>query len=153
MGRDPAFMFYSKDWIVGTAEMMPDEKGVYIDLLAYQHQKGVLPCETTTLAKMVGLSHDQFMRIWETISVKFDHVDNHLVNQRLSTIITERALSAKKKRIAGTFASVLRKLKLSYSEKKISSLRSDFKADDFIEFPETDIESEITKWCTKWLTK
>jgi len=153
MGRDPAFMFYSKDWIEGTAEMMPEEKGVYIDLLAYQHQRGGLPVETERLAKMVGLAHDQFMRIWKILSCKFDQVDNHLVNQKLSEVMEERASMAKKKRIAGTFASVLRKLKPNYSEKKISALRIDFKVDDYIEFMETDIEPEITKWCTKWLTK
>jgi len=152
MGKDPAFMFYSKDWIEGTADMMPDEKGIYIDLLAYQHQRGGLPIDTLRLARMVGLSHDDFLRIWKTLSCKFNQVDNQLVNQRLSEVILERFTRAKKNRISGTFASVLRKLKLNYSAGKISALRSDFRAEDFLEFTETDIESEITKWCTKWLT-
>jgi len=70
--KDPAFLMYSKDWLEGTAEYMPDEKGVYIDLLCHQHQKGSLPCDKIRLARMTGLSVEQFSKIWEIINVHFD---------------------------------------------------------------------------------
>lgn len=152
MDKDPAFLFYSKDWLTGTADMMPDEKGVYIDLLCYQHQKGGLPTDTTRLAKMIGISHTDFLRIWETVSTKFHQMDNQLVNRRLTIAINERAIRAKKNRISGTFASVLKRLREQYSGEKITALRHKFKVDDYLEFPDETIETEITNWCTKWCT-
>lgn len=43
--KDPAFLFYSQDFIVGTIFMTKEEIGVYILLLAHQHQKGYLTNE------------------------------------------------------------------------------------------------------------
>jgi uncharacterized protein YdaU (DUF1376 family) len=149
MGRDPAFLFYSKDWLTGTADMMPDEKGVYIDLLAHQHQKTVLPSDTMRLARMVALSHDDFLRIWEKIKNNFVQVDDHVVNQKLEQIIEERATNAKKKRIAGAFANFLRSKqpeKATYG-----AVKRAFSVDLFMEFPDSEITNEITKWYTTWL--
>ena len=61
--KDPAFLFYSKDWIEGTAELMPDEKGVFVDLLAHQHQKKGLPTDVNRLARLVGLSFEEFEKM------------------------------------------------------------------------------------------
>jgi len=58
--KDPAFLFYPKDWISGTSEMLPNEKGIYIDLLCYQHQNSDLPNDTKRLSRIVGLGHDEF---------------------------------------------------------------------------------------------
>lgn len=152
MGKDPAFLFYSKDWIEGTAEMMPDEKGVYIDLLCFQHQRGGLPLDTVRLAKMIGISYDEFMRIWSVVGTKFYQMDNQLVNRRLSMAIEERSLRARKNRISGTFASVLKGFKDKFDKKIITQIRSRFKSDDFIDVPDELLVEEITNWCTKWCT-
>ena len=40
--KDPAFMFYPADYIVGTRFMTHEQKGKYMDLLCYQHQLGHL---------------------------------------------------------------------------------------------------------------
>jgi uncharacterized protein YdaU (DUF1376 family) len=40
--KDPAFLFYPKDWITGTAFLTKTQKGIYIDLLCLQHQKGYI---------------------------------------------------------------------------------------------------------------
>jgi len=37
MSKDPAFLLYSGDFLNGTADMEPEEVGVYIRLLCYQH--------------------------------------------------------------------------------------------------------------------
>lgn len=42
-GKDPAVLFYTKDWLVDTMGMTYEEKGIYIDLLCLQHQNGHLP--------------------------------------------------------------------------------------------------------------
>jgi len=42
MGKDPAFLFYSKDFLTGVSDLTFEERGQYITLLAIQHQKGTL---------------------------------------------------------------------------------------------------------------
>src|SRR5690606_14200753 len=42
MAKDPAFLFYSSDFITGTSDLTFEEKGQYITLLCLQHQKGRL---------------------------------------------------------------------------------------------------------------
>lgn len=69
---DPAFLMYSKDWIRGTAYMTPAEKGVYIDLLCHQHQDGSIPTDIKRIARLVGLSMEEFNPIWEVVGKKFN---------------------------------------------------------------------------------
>lgn len=45
MLKDPAFLFYSQDFIVGTMMMSDEELGRYIRVLAYTHTKGGYICE------------------------------------------------------------------------------------------------------------
>jgi uncharacterized protein YdaU (DUF1376 family) len=40
--KDPAFLFYSGDFLAGTYTMSFEERGKYITLLCIQHQKGYL---------------------------------------------------------------------------------------------------------------
>lgn len=42
MGKDPAFLFYSNDFLSGTFTMSNEQVGKYIRLLCIQHQKGIL---------------------------------------------------------------------------------------------------------------
>jgi hypothetical protein len=43
--KDPAFLFYSGDFIAGVSEMTMEERGQYITLLCFQHNKGHLSLE------------------------------------------------------------------------------------------------------------
>ena len=43
MAKDPAFLFYPADFLVGVMDMTDEEVGVYIRLLCRQHQKGHIP--------------------------------------------------------------------------------------------------------------
>lgn len=38
--KDPAFLFYPADFLIGTMDMTDEEVGIYIRLLCRQHQKG-----------------------------------------------------------------------------------------------------------------
>lgn len=49
MAKDPAFLFYSQDWIVGTQFLTMQERGQYITLLASMHQHGRLDSERVGL--------------------------------------------------------------------------------------------------------
>jgi len=42
MAKDPAFLFYSNDFLSGTFTMTDEQVGKYIRLLCIQHQKGIL---------------------------------------------------------------------------------------------------------------
>ena len=42
MGKDPAFLFYSADFFMDTADLTAAQVGHYIRLLCFQHQKGRL---------------------------------------------------------------------------------------------------------------
>ena len=145
MAKDPAFLFYPNDWLEGTAELLPEEKGVYVDLLCYQHQRGSLTTDKTRLARMVGLSVEDFEKIWDVLKDKFDHVDNRLVNRRLNQEMTKRKELGKRNKISGTFASLLRTGDFSKSEWK--QLKQGFTIDAFYH-----VESErLTECLTEWI--
>lgn len=42
MAKDPAFLFYSSDFLTGTMFMSNEDIGIYIKLLCVQHQNGVI---------------------------------------------------------------------------------------------------------------
>lgn len=42
MAKDPAFLFYSSDFLSGVQDLTMEERGQYITLLSLQHQKGHL---------------------------------------------------------------------------------------------------------------
>jgi hypothetical protein len=42
MAKDPAFLFYSSDFLTGTTTMSNEHVGMYVRLLCLQHQKGSL---------------------------------------------------------------------------------------------------------------
>lgn len=56
MAKDPAFLFYSQDFLVGTMAMPLDERGKYITILCYMHQNGHISEETIRL--LVGSISD-----------------------------------------------------------------------------------------------
>lgn len=47
--NDPAVLFYTSDFLTGVIDMTMEERGQYITLLCYQHQKGHIKEETIRL--------------------------------------------------------------------------------------------------------
>ncbi len=155
--KDPAFLLYSKDWLEGTAEMLPEEKGIYIDLLCYQHQRGSLPARTELLARMVGIPLIEFEKVWLSIKQKFVPLDqsvNQMVdrihNQRLSAVVTERADRGKTNRINGIFGTLCRQSGLG--ESAINKIKKAFKCKDFADTPTDMLTERITKWFSETST-
>lgn len=148
MAKDPAFLFYSKDWLQGTSSMMPEEKGVYIDLLSHQHQDGDLPADTKRLARMVGLSEEDFIPIWAVLQLKFkpngNRTVNRLVNRKLTNIMTERLTKGLTNKITGTFASIIRTG--NFSDEIKSELKKSFKIDDFLTESDRSVKERLTDW-------
>lgn len=144
MAKDPAFLFYSKDWIEGTAELLPDEKGVYIDLLCYQHQRGDLPNDTKRLARMVGISVDEFEKIWSVIGCKFEANGERTLNRKLSEVMGERRDKGHRNKIIGMFGSLCRKSDLS--QLHLKQIRSEFKVSDFEHLESERISERLSEW-------
>ena len=44
--KDPAFLFYSQDWIVGCQTLTFEERGQYITIISQMHQQGRMKEET-----------------------------------------------------------------------------------------------------------
>lgn len=82
MAKDPAFLFYSQDFLVGTMTMTYEDKGKYIQILSMMHQQGRMNEETIRL--LVG-------SVSVMLKNKFK-VDEHGLwyNERLESEIDKR---------------------------------------------------------------
>lgn len=159
--KDPAFLMYSKDWLQGTSDLMPDEKGVYIDLLCHQHQDGFIPSDLRRLARKSGLSLEEFKPLWDGIKHKFVPMPepngqpngqaplNRLVNRKLIAVITERLTKSKKNRITGTFASLIR---LCDEKASITNrIKHDFDIEYFMKISDETVMERLRDWFTERL--
>lgn len=146
MSKDPAFLFYSQRWLEGTAEFTSAEKGVYIDLLAHQHQKGSLPSDTKRLCRLTSLSESEFMPFWDGIKHKFiKNSDNRLVNRTLNEITNERSNKGHTNSISGKFASLIRSVNHLPTE-SIESIKSEFNIEEFTPFDKETATKRLTEW-------
>lgn len=57
MSKDPAFLFYSSDFLTGVSDLTFEERGQYITLLCLQHQKGRLTKKAIQIS-IPNVSHD-----------------------------------------------------------------------------------------------
>jgi hypothetical protein len=80
--KDPAFLFYSADFIVGTLLMTNEQVGKYIKLMCLQHQKGHL-CEKDMLNICLTYEKDIFEKFAKDESGKY-------YNERLEEEILKR---------------------------------------------------------------
>ena len=93
MAKDPAFLFYSQDFIVGTLTMTFEDKGKYITILAMMHQQGRMTEETIRI--LVG-------NISDNLKLKFlVDKNNQWFNSRLETETEKRNLFVDSRRING----------------------------------------------------
>lgn len=151
MEKDPAFFFYSKDWLQGTAKFLPEEKGVYIDLLSHQHQDGFLPNDTKRLARMVGMSESEFLPIWEVVKEKFTlNNDNQFVNDKLTKLTKDRTEIAHTNRIISALAVAVKRSKESTEIKTIA--KQGFNVNDFKHLNSTELTEKVTEWFTNRIT-
>jgi uncharacterized protein YdaU (DUF1376 family) len=88
--KDPAFLFYSSDFLAGVQDLTMEERGQYITLLCLQHQKGRLTekmirlcCGNATADVLAKFHQDQ---------------DGLFFNQRLEIEVGKRKAHAEKQR-------------------------------------------------------
>jgi len=82
MAKDPAFLFYYQDFLVGTTFMTMEERGAYITLLCYQADKGKI-----TEQEILKIISEP---IWRAICCKFKFEDGFYFNVRLSKEVEKR---------------------------------------------------------------
>jgi hypothetical protein len=82
MAKDPAFLFYSSDFLTGTTLMNDEQVGKYIRLLCLQHQKGRLS-EKDMLKICLTYDKDIFEKFAQD-------AEGNFFNQRLEIEATKR---------------------------------------------------------------
>jgi uncharacterized protein YdaU (DUF1376 family) len=83
MGKDPAFLFYYQDFLVGTTFMSMEERGAYITLLCHMADKGKI--QEQEILKLISFS------TWESISKKFKRTgDRFFYHKRLLQEVEKR---------------------------------------------------------------
>jgi uncharacterized protein YdaU (DUF1376 family) len=99
--KDPAFLFYPADFLIGCADLTSEEIGFYIKLLCYQHQKGHLSKKSIGFYLGYGLGFE-----WVSLSAEFrskfkEDEEGLIFNRRLEREITERSQFIEKQRNNG----------------------------------------------------
>lgn len=85
MAKDPAFLFYAQDFIMGTMFMTDEETGIYIRLLCAQHQQGGIIKKKDFESKVNGN---------EIIKRKFIETEEGYINERLMKEMEKRAIKS-----------------------------------------------------------
>ncbi len=94
MAKDPAFLFYSSDFLNGVADLTMEERGQFITLLCLQHQKGTLTDKTIRLS-LGSVSVD-------VLSKFIKDKDGNFFNERLQEEIEKRIQFTESRRNNGS---------------------------------------------------
>jgi 5-methylcytosine-specific restriction endonuclease McrA len=108
MAKDPAFLFYSSDFLSGVTDLTMEERGQYITLLCLQHQKG--PLSEKTIRLTVG-------SVSVDVLAKFEK-DNEgrYFNERLKSEIEKRSKFTLSRKENGLNGGRPKKIKLEYEQ-------------------------------------
>lgn len=121
--KDPAFLFYSKDFYEGTRTMLPEERACYIDLMIYQHQNGSIPANDLKRVLMYCNGIDK-ATLEATLEAKFKLKDGVYLNNKLSDVIEERKQFSDKQSTNGSVGQFWKKSKALLDAKSYSLLKS-----------------------------
>jgi uncharacterized protein YdaU (DUF1376 family) len=81
MKKDPAFLFYTSDFLTGTMFMTNEQVGIYIRLLCSQHQHGGI---------IDKISFNSLVGTHEVVRVKFEETESGFYNIRLMEVMGAR---------------------------------------------------------------
>ncbi len=83
-GNSLAMMpWFPRDFLAATRAMRLAERGAYRELLDYQWEMGGLPTDRERLARLLGITAEEFCDIWPAIADKFLVDGAYMHNQRL----------------------------------------------------------------------
>lgn len=81
--KSPAFQFYPKDFMSGTATMSLQEVGAYMRLLCYAWDAGSVPTDPDERARILVCAKAQERELWKKVSRKFVLRDDVYINERM----------------------------------------------------------------------
>lgn len=119
--KDPAFLFYSKDFYEGTRMMLPEERACLIDLMIYQHQNGIIPNDPRRL--VLYCSGVDEATLIATLKAKFKLTDKGWVNNKMEEVLTYRKEFADKQSVNGQVGQFFKKAKKVLKAKQYNQLR------------------------------
>lgn len=124
MAKDPAFLFYSKDFYEGTRIMLPSERACYIDLLCYQHQHGYIPIELERVIMYCSGICEATLKA--TLEAKFKLCHKGYYNEKLFEVMNDRAEFTSKQSINGVVGQFFKKCKAILDSKSYRLIREVF---------------------------
>lgn len=125
-GKDPAFLFYTKEFYEGTRTMLPIERACYVDLMIYQHQHGgFIPDEIDRISMYCsGCTKDIVSTV---LTAKFQRCPEGWYNKALKKVILEREEYSDKQSENGRLSQYYGKVKRLFSDKDFKKFESVFK--------------------------
>lgn len=121
MAKDPAFLFYSRDFYEGTRTMLPEERACFIDLMIYQHQRGPIPNDLKRVLLYCNGVDEATLKA--TLQAKFKLTSEGWINEKLAQTIEERKEYTEGQSKNGTVGQFWKKSKAILSKKEYNQLR------------------------------
>jgi len=139
MKKDPAFLFYSKDFYEGTRTMLPKERACLIDLMIYQHQHGAIPNDMERIIMYCSGIDEATLKA--TLEAKFKLTNEGWVNVKLDVVVQERKEYSNKQSGNGLVGQFFKKAKAIISAKELKQLK------DYVysEYGKDKLISELSK--------
>lgn len=81
--KSPAFQFYPKDFLTGTATMSLQEVGAYMRLLCYAWDAGSVPNDPKERSRICACSRAQERELWKKVGIKFSLQNDVFLNERM----------------------------------------------------------------------
>lgn len=122
--KDPAFLFYSRDFYEGTRTMLPEERACYMDLLIYQHQHGYIPNDIRRVLMYCSGIDEATLKA--TLKAKFKLCSEGWYNEVLQDKMSNRSDHKIVQSINGKFGQIMRKAKKLCSEAEYQQFREYF---------------------------
>lgn len=119
--KDPAFLFYSKDFYEGTRTMLPRERACLIDLMIYQHQHGAIPNDMERMSMYCSGIDEATLKA--TLEAKFKLTESGWLNGKLLKVATEREIFAQKQSENGMVGQFLKKAKATIDAGRFQLLK------------------------------
>jgi hypothetical protein len=139
--KDPAFLFYSSDFLTGVADLTMEERGQYITMLCIQHQKGI--CSSKWLSISLPNASSDVLSKFEKDG------EGNYYSKRLRDEIEKRKSYKPKKDAAACLGGLISSYKVKGDKSTI--IRHEFNVDDYIELPKDEMKQSISKWFKQML--
>jgi hypothetical protein len=155
MQKDPAVLFYISNWLTATAELPGDATGWYLNLLLHNYDKGSLPNDVETLAKLANVSFSEFERFKQVfeqmLKQKFkENSEGRLINATTAEILQKRKQFKEKRALSGKIGYIV---KVAQSLKGFDSDYVELLKQDLLKMDSEQLEEAKNKQVLKQMLK